>query len=235
MSKYYQIFRQKTLLPVIHVQNLDHALRNIEVCLVAGTDGTFLIDHNTPDQPENLLRIAKEIKHRFPNFWVGVNMLGIGLRKIPDFDIQGVDGIWVDDCGINLYSNTLQAEVFWRIIAEWKTMYFGGVSFKYTSGYSADSKVSADLAKLAEPFMDVITTSGPGTGMSAPVDKIKAMKEALHEKPLAIASGVELSNINDYLPWVDSFLVATSINKPGTENLDLHKTTKLAEIIHTAD
>ncbi len=234
MSIYYQKFQQKTFFPVIHVQNLDHALRNIEVCLVAGTDGAFLIDHNTPDQPENLLKIHKEIKNRFPNFWTGVNMLGLGIKQIPNFDIQEVDGLWLDDCGINRYTDTFLVDTFWEIFGEDKTMYFGGVSFKYV-GYSDDPEVSSELAKRAEPFMDVITTSGPGTGMSAPVKKIEAMKKVLTEKPLAIASGVGLHNISDYLPWVDSYLVATSINNAGTEDLNLHKVTELATIIHTAD
>ena len=67
--------------------------------------------------------------------------------------------------------------------------------------------------------MDVVTTSGPGTGWSASVEKIGAMKEALGDFPLAIASGVTPENVTDYLGIADCFLVATGISK-SFEELD---------------
>ncbi len=66
-------------------------------------------------------------------------------------------------------------------------------------------------------FMDVVTTSGPGTGHAVHVDKIRAMKEALGQFPLAIASGITAENVQDYLPWSDCYLVATGISKSFVE------------------
>ena len=53
-------------------------------------------------------------------------------------------------------------------------------------------------ARIAAEYVDVVTTSGPGTGQAADRDKIQAMKEVLGSNPLAIASGITAQNIGDY-------------------------------------
>jgi uncharacterized protein len=59
--------------------------------------------------------------------------------------------------------------------------------------------------------MDVVTTSGAGTGQAAHLEKISAMKAALGDLPLAIASGITPENVRDYLPISDCYLVATGL------------------------
>jgi predicted TIM-barrel enzyme len=76
--------------------------------------------------------------------------------------------------------------------------------------------------------MDVVTTSGPGTGIAAARAKIVAMKEAVGGFPLAIASGITPDNVADYLDVADCFLVATGISRSFTE-LDPEKTRTLIE------
>src|SRR5262245_19066696 len=66
-------------------------------------------------------------------------------------------------------------------------------------------------------YMDVVTTSGPGTGHAADTNKIWRMKLALGDTPLAIASGITPENVGNYLPHADSFLVATGISHSFTE------------------
>lgn len=62
-----------------------------------------------------------------------------------------------------------------------------------------------------------IATSGQGTGQAADIDKIRVMKQALGDFPLAIASGVTPDNIEDYLPHSDCYLVATGISRSFTQ------------------
>ena len=77
--------------------------------------------------------------------------------------------------------------------------------------------------------MDVVTTSGPGTGQVAHVEKIRIMKESLGDFPLAIASGINPDNILEYLSYSDCFLVATGISR-SFEELDLSLVTELSMI-----
>ncbi len=89
-----------------------------------------------------------------------------------------------------------------------RALYFGGVAFKYQRRVQ---DVQA-AARKAMRFMDVVTTSGPGTGQAADISRIRLMKEALGEFPLAIASGISPKNVGAYLPYSDCYLVATGIS-----------------------
>ena len=92
----------------------------------------------------------------------------------------------------------------------WKGLYFGGVAFKY------QKRVNNILlaTKIACRYMDVITTSGNGTGVSAEPEKINLMSPIVqkYNKKLGIASGITINNIEDYKS-VNYYLVATGISK----------------------
>jgi predicted TIM-barrel enzyme len=62
--------------------------------------------------------------------------------------------------------------------------------------------------------MDVVTTSGPATGMEADDRKIGTFRNATGDAPLALASGVTPENAGRYAE-ADAFLVATGINHDG--------------------
>ncbi len=129
-----------------------------------------------------------------------------------------VDGLWVDDAYIYEelgYKNQGYAKDILDTIYNtgWKGLYFGGVAFKY-------KKEVRDLVKTTEiacKYMDVITTSGIGTGIAPEVKKIKVMSEIVHKnhKKLAIASGISSKNINSY-KMADIFMASTWISRDFT-------------------
>lgn len=126
-----------------------------------------------------------------------------------------VGGVWVDNAGIEEdredqpYADRVLAV---REAAAPGCLYFGGVAFKYQRNVE-DLEAAC---RVAARYMDVVTTSGPGTGQAAEVEKIRRMKLAL-EIPLAIASGITTENVSEFLPHADSFLVATGISRSFTE------------------
>jgi predicted TIM-barrel enzyme len=109
----------------------------------------------------------------------------------------------------------VDAEQIARIRAEsgWTGLYFGGVAFKKQRPVAA--AMHARSARLAAPFMDVVTTSGIATGQEADLDKIATFRTALGGTPMALASGITPENAVHYCGQVDCFLVATGINLPG--------------------
>ncbi len=78
-------------------------------------------------------------------------------------------------------------------------------------------------AATAAAYMDVICTSGPGTGKEAQVDKVAAMHAGLPATgALALASGVTPENIDRFLPYVHAYLVGTGIEaRLGVLDADL--------------
>jgi len=215
VSRYQRVFSGRhTVLPVIHVESVDQALRNSRVARDAGADGVFLINHAMAD--EALLRIHGEVADAFPGWWIGVNCLGMTPEQVFTAVSQRVRGVWVDNAGIREgdedqpYADRVSALRESRVP---DCLYFGGVAFKYQR-HVEDVEAAC---RVAARCMDVVTTSGPGTGRAAAVEKIRRMKQALGDTPLAIASGITPENVGDYLPHADSFLVATGIARSFTE------------------
>jgi predicted TIM-barrel enzyme len=201
-------------LPVIHVDSLGQAHRNSQVARDAGADGVFLINHGMADA--SLLDIHAAVAGAHPDWWVGVNCLGLSPEQVFAAVSGKVAGVWVDNAGIEEgkesqpYADRVSAT---RRTRAPKCLYFGGVAFKYQRRVE-DLEAAC---RIAARYMDVVTTSGPGTGHAADVNKIWRMKLALGDTPLAIASGITPENVGNYLPHADSFLVATGISLSFTE------------------
>ena len=83
----------------------------------------------------------------------------------------------------------------------------------------------------AVPYVDVVTTSGEGTGLAPDISKIRGMKTAISRHPLAVASGITPENVEEYLPYVDCFLVATGVSISHTE-LSRSKLQRLMEEVY---
>jgi len=215
MDLFQQAFSSRhVVLPVVHVASLEQALRNTQIARDARADGVFLINHSMSD--EALLDVHDAVADAHPDWWVGVNCLGMWPDQVFRAVGPKVDGVWVDNAGIDEgQEEQLLAESLLAIRDSHAPgcLYFGGVAFKYQR--HVDDLEAA--ARIAAPYMDVVTSSGPGTGHAAEVEKIRRMREALGETPLAIASGITPENIEEYLSIADCFLVATGISRSFTE------------------
>lgn len=210
-NKIQQIFNKtKVILPVIHIKNGNLALKNAIIAKEAGADGIWIIDHNLKSNSD-LSILANYIENEC-KFWVGANYLGLGSNTAFEEAFKmDVRGVWTDNAGIEDDFVSEEADIVneLRLLAKDSCLYFGGVAFKY-------QKPIYDLAtvtKVAKGYVDVITTSGSGTGIAADIDKIKTIYEAAEGHPIAIASGITPENVEEYLPYVDAFLVSTGINK----------------------
>lgn len=225
----------KLLYPVIHVLNLTQALANAAVAQKAGADGVFLINHATdegerPIDYARLLQIHAAVVEHFPNWSVGINCLDLPAADVFQHLNPAVSAVWADNGAID--ERQVEQPAAEKILTAktksgWQGQYFGGVAFKYQRPVAN----SAEAARIAANYIDIVTTSGPGTGESASIPKIKQMKLALGEKQLALASGITPENVAQYLPWADIFLVATGISQSFYE-LDIEKVRTLANIVH---
>jgi predicted TIM-barrel enzyme len=234
MNRINEVFgRPRVLLPVIHPVTRDHALAAVDVAVAAGADGVFLINQGLDERA--VLALIGEVRGRYPSLWVGVNLLSRAPADALAFGLAEcgrIDGIWSDNAGIDERGGDqarANAFVEARQRLGWNGLYFGGVAFKYQREVAR-----ADLARaaaVAAKYMDVICTSGPGTGRAADPAKPRAMREGASGVALALASGVTTANVGEYLPYVDAYLVGTGIERElGV--LDPDETKRLAASIH---
>jgi len=198
------------IIPVIHKINNSQVRQNIEVCLKNGIDRVFLIDHAGVNKVGELIFSATNFKKEY-KMWVGINPLGISTTDALTMDID-LDGLWCD--------GTASKQDF--SFRKFKGQFFGGLAFKYQP-QPADMELACENAILST---DVATTSGPGTGRAATIDKIMEIRHHLGKHPMAIASGVSVVNIPFYRGIVDYLLVASSI----TDKSELIIPEKLIEL-----
>jgi predicted TIM-barrel enzyme len=210
------------LYPVVHVSHIDQAIDQAALAQKAGADGIYLIaglpsldsDYGVEERTD-LIETYRRVREAVPNFFIGLNMLGYSsagafiklLRENHRSGLEMPDGLWVDDAwehaSVTKKIRELNPQLF-------RISYLGGVAFKHTPTYTDRPRIAAREARDLEPFVDVVTTSGPGTASAAPTRKIAAMKAAVG-KPLAIASGITVDNIKEFTPYVDQILVASGI------------------------
>jgi uncharacterized protein len=221
-SAFHRLFKSPgpVVTPVIHVQDLGQAIANIGHAVRLGAPGVFLINHDFPVEP--FLPILRAVRAECPNLWLGVNFLAqpgrVAFPILGRLQTEGcqIDAYWADDaCMDERQSTQTEAESIAAIRAAsgWQGLYFGGVCFKKQR--PVEPALNEYSARLALPFMDVVTTSGVATGQATDLAKITDFRRGLDAAPLAIASGVTPENAHHYAADVDCFLVATGINRPG--------------------
>jgi len=220
----------KVFLPVIHInQDLDQTLINTAIASCAEADGIFLIDHQA-DTMRLQLHYSK-VRSIYPNLWIGLNFLGQTADRAFRLCDSHVNGVWADEHFINETTITQAAAERIsraRLLGDSDAIFFGSIGFKY-------QPLIGDLAqacRLALPYVDVLTTSGPATGQAPDVSKMALIRETVGQNfPVALASGVMPENVKSFLPFTDCFLVATGISKNFHE-LDPIKTIELSRLIH---
>jgi hypothetical protein len=225
--------RSRAFLPVIHPVSRQTALSSIKTAVQSGADGIFLINQGMSST--QVLEFIPEVHYLYRDLWVGVNFLGTKPEEVIGLiDNLPVGGIWSDNAGINEQSDRQPAGERFRQArheAGWKGLYFGGVAFKYQR--QVPDSLLPDAARHATPWMDVITSSGPGTGYAASVEKAKALRAGAGRHPVALASGVSPENVIGFLPFVDAYLVASEIETAKYSGILVPERTKtLADRIH---
>ena len=215
-------FREKfhssgpVILPVIHVIDSGQTAANIDKLITAGIKGCFLINHDF--DVETFLPIIRSIRATYPDFWLGLNFLGVtGLDAFPvlaSLSDEGcrIDAYWADDARIDERTDDQsEADAIADMLKNcgWQGLYFGGTAFKKQRPVNPGDYAAS--ARIAGGYMDVVTTSGVATGNAADLGKIATFREALPDKPIALASGITPENAADYSN-VDCFMVATGIN-----------------------
>lgn len=217
------------ILPVIHVESQDQAIRNAALAKQSGCNGVFLINHSIG--VSELLEAHRRVVEEMPGWWVGVNCLGVHPRQVFGLLNDAVRGVWVDNAQIDERADqqpTGKAILGARATSGWQGLYFGGVAFKY----QRTVEDLATAARVAAQYMDVVTTSGPRTGHAASVEKIRMMKNPIGDFPLAIASGLTPLNVTDYLEVADCFLVATGVSSSWSE-LDPLRLNDFVQVVRT--
>lgn len=206
------------IFPVVHINNPETAVEQANLAYDEGADGVYLIDHRMTSGDTKLFNVFNALaEQRGDDAYLGVNLLGLSAEKAMvriDSAVEGrslvrtPDGLWSDDTLSSFDPFEAYRSLKNSHVASMR--FLGGVTFKYTDRFTENPDFAASDTRWLSPAVDVVTTSGKGTGSPPSVAKIAAMKLAT-DKPLAVASGISLENIADYEGIVDEILAASSV------------------------
>lgn len=233
-EKFKQAFPDNhSLIVALHVQNLQHALDGARIAIENGAHGVAVVTHMVT--PEYGAYIAAIIKEKYKYDKVLLNILQ--RKPIDTFKMitnSTIDWVWTDKAmikGIDRVhekDNSADELLTWQQENECDKLYFGGLDFKYQKGLSPEEYPFA--VEQAKKYLDVITTSWAGTGISADSEKIKTIKKLAGDYPVGLASGISAENIHEYIPHTDISIVATAISN-DYRNLNPQKVAELAKKI----
>lgn len=229
--------------PVVHVMDVRQAREQSTLALELGADGIYLISHGSMDA-DRLTEVFNRVSDDHEGAFIGINYLDLesGVTAYEYLDKAQKLGkinrlpnaIWADN--IEGFRGHDVNELLLRRGANpdlQNVNFLGGIAFKYTGEYTDNPTEAASDTKARGRYVDVITTSGPGTGKAPPVNKIAAMKAVAGDKPIAVASGIDVTNIEDYRGIVDKILVASSVEtKPYSGEFDPKKLADLIAVAH---
>jgi hypothetical protein len=204
---------ERILLPVLACHSFEQFVKNINLLYkyVSPTSlsGIFIIPINS--DISILGQVLMYCKSRFPDLWIGVNLLTYNPETICTFlKKYNPNGFWTDKSFVTDTDYQNVPEIFLNLFESigWNGLYFGGTLFKYTQSVGDSSKIVINTID----YCDVIITSGYQTGSSINPEKLKMIRNAISEKnpiPIATASGNDNHIISRDKGCVNIFLFRT--------------------------
>ena len=225
--------------PVVHCRDVEQSVAQVAVARTAGCGAVFLISHEGGPAAD-LLPIIRAVRAAYPASADGAGScaalkLGVnfhcedGLVAFPLLaELERAEGVRVDCCwcdnawvdatstaDVQLRAEAIEAA---RVASGWRGLYLGGVAFKNKK--PPDPRLCAPVAdellgqaaSRATPYVDVLITSGAGTGVAAAAAKPLALRAGAPSATIALGSGVSSDNVGEYAEaGVDAFLVASSV------------------------
>ena len=197
------------IIPVIHYEDDDQAIRNAARAQDAGCDGVLLIQMDGSNT--RLVSVAQEIKAEGPDLLVGVNHLGLDPSRSLAVNLAAdLDMTWTDvqPTHTEFPDENLKKRLSRQLRGKSHHL-FTGVAFKHQR-HEPDPVASARDA-INHGFIP--TTSGPATGVAADPSQIARLRQGIGpDAPLAIASGITPGNFAMFAPHLSHVLVATGVS-----------------------
>lgn len=199
---------------VVHVNDHQQTLEQAELVTEAGFTDVFVINHHG-GSIDHICDLGAAVAQQHPELRVGVNHLGSTPDELYQVLARRAHAgrwvptkVWADDARAG--DTQMLRELREHPVLD-SIEYFGGVAFKYTASYTDNPDRAARQAVELASDVDVVTTSGPGTALAAGPLKVQAMREAIGDRRLALASGVSAQNLDQYTPWVTDIIIASSL------------------------
>ena len=231
-NKFRDLFQiEKPIIGMIHLagdnkrDKTRRALEELAIYEGEGVSGAIIEDyHGTTN---DVIETLKESSRLGFNIFRGVNILrnpyaGFDLAQRFDLKFIQFDSIQTKDLNTRLYEG--KRTKYPSIVV------LGGVGFKYIA--PTQNPLEVDLREGISKCEAIVTT-GDGTGIETPLNKLREYKVLLREFPLVIGAGVNINNVYDQLKIADGAIIGSYFKPYANTHLpiDRKKVHDLMEII----
>ena len=194
---FFQIFPRKSIIGMIHLAGKNgeerdkRALEEVSIFEEEGLQGIIVEDyHGTPKDVVNTL-VA--IKDKGTKLVVGINVLrnpysAFELADKYNAKFIQFDIIQTPDLNPKMYRE--EREKYPNVVV------LGGVRFKYVrpTGKSLEEDIEEGMSRC-----EAIVTTGEGTGIETPTEKLRDFRIIMGDFPLVVGAGVNDENVREQL------------------------------------
>lgn len=209
--------RKKPIIGMIHLagqtseEMVKRGLEELALYDREGIDGAIVEDyHGTPREVHEVLKKMQELRLKLA---VGINLLRNPYSAFELAHKYGVRFIQFD----SVQTGDLDFKKYHRLRKTFPSIaVLGGVGFKYTE--PTGNPLEQDLNEARERC-EVIVTTGAGTGIETPIEKLKAYKRILGDFYLFSGAGVTAQNIQEQLSAADGAIIGSYFKPNGNTHL----------------
>jgi len=221
MVSFSEVFSvKKPIIGMIHLaghtasEKLDRAIEELRIYNEEGADGAIIEDYH--GEPEDVVNALKESKRGF-SIQRGVNLLRDPYRAFALAFAYGASFIQFD----SVQTLDLEQKIYRRCRQTCDNIaVLGGVGFKYTRPTGRPLEV--DLAE-GKSRCEAIVTTGTGTGIETPLDKLRQYKKVLGDFPLIVGAGVNANNIQAQLAVADGAIIGSYFKLGGNTHFPVER------------
>jgi len=213
---FYEIFNyKKPIIGMIHLagnseqEKINRALEEISIFEDEGISGALIEDYH--GLPEDAINTLKAVSKKETNLIIGINILRnpySGFQIANEFGAKFIqfDTVQTKDLNLDVYG--AMREKYSDIVV------LGGIRFKYTS--PTGNTLEQDLYE-GKSRCEAIVTTGKGTGIETPIQKLRDFRNILGDYPLISGAGINKNNIKEQLDVVDGVIVGSYLKHYNTK------------------
>lgn len=218
-------FKKKPIIAMLHLKGhsgndkFERMKRETDIYLENGVDAVLV--ENYFGDVDDCVRALYYLHTNMPDVCYGVNILGdteCAFQLTGDYE---ADFIQIDSvCGhLKPQEDCKYAEFLDGLRKKSNAAVLGGVRFKYQPILSGRS-LEEDM-KIGQKRCDAIVTTGDGTGIDCPTEKLAEFKKLLGDFPLVVGAGVTTDTVAEKLKFADAVIIGSWLKEGHSAGNDV--------------
>ncbi len=239
-KNFYNLFGNgKIVLGMIHLagknsdEKLERALEEIKIYEDVGLDGAIVEDyHGSLIDVEETLKVL--YKNNSIKIKIGINTLKNPYLSFELADRYGADFVQFDTIQASAGDENNPKRFNEKLYNSLREKYphicvFGGVRFKYIppTGKTLEEDILDGISKC-----DAIVTTGSGTGIETPIEKLRDFRKIMKDFPLIVGAGVNNRNAVEQIKITNGIIAGSYFKNYNTEaEVEREYVQKLVDLI----